>query len=55
MPSYSLHSNELPDIPPELGRLTECVRLSLYQNRLTSLPPEIGQLTALQVRVGGVR
>lgn len=53
-PGCSLHSNELPEFPPELGRLSECVRLSLYQNRLTSLPPEIGQLTALQVGAGGV-
>jgi Leucine-rich repeat (LRR) protein len=44
----SLHSNQLPSVPPELGRLTECVRLSLYQNRLTTLPPEIGGMTALQ-------
>lgn len=44
----SLHSNELPSVPPELGRLTECVRMSLYQNRLTTLPPEIGGMTALQ-------
>ncbi len=45
----SLHSNELPSLPAEIGRLTECVRLSLYQNRLTTLPPEIGGMTGLQV------
>ena len=48
-PLRSLHSNQLPELPPELGRLSECVRLSLYQNRLAALPPEIGQLTSLQV------
>ena len=46
----SLHSNALPELPPELGRLTECVRLSLYQNRLSGLPAEIGDMSALQVR-----
>ena len=47
----SLHSNALPELPPELGRHTECVRLSLYQNKLTTLPPEIGDMVALQVQV----
>ena len=48
-PPCSLHSNALPELPPELGRLTECVRLSLYQNRLSGLPAQIGNMSALQV------
>lgn len=42
-----LSNNNLIQLPPEIGQLTEFVWLDLHGNRLTKLPAEIGQLTNL--------
>ena len=43
-----LEGNELHELPPEIGQLTNLQRLDLRGNQLSELPPEIGQLTNLQ-------
>ncbi|NEQ54121.1 MAG: TIR domain-containing protein, partial [Leptolyngbya sp. SIO3F4] len=42
-----LRSNQLTQLPPEIGQLTSLTQLDLRSNQLTQLPPEIGQLTSL--------
>jgi internalin A len=43
-----LNTNELTDLPSEIGLLTQLKELHLYWNRLSQLPHEVGQLTQLQ-------
>ncbi len=43
-----LIDNQLTELPPEIGQLTELRTLMLDGNQLTELPPEIGQLTELR-------
>ncbi|MGJ3244528.1 MAG: COR domain-containing protein [Elainellaceae cyanobacterium] len=43
-----LAGNDLEELPPEIGHLTNLQRLDLSSNSLSSLPAEIGQLTNLQ-------
>ncbi|HYO49449.1 MAG TPA: COR domain-containing protein, partial [Chloroflexia bacterium] len=43
-----LVGNQLTQLPPEIGRLTNLQTLNLEGNQLTQLPPEIGRLTNLQ-------
>ena len=42
-----LSSNQLTQLPSEIGHLTRLTYLTLSSNRLTQLPSEIGQLTQL--------
>ena len=43
----SLHSNDMRELTPAIGRCTALTWLSLNANKLQQLPPEIGQLTNL--------
>ncbi len=43
----SLRSNELSQLPPEIGQLNNLTTLNLRFNALSQLPPEIGQLANL--------
>jgi len=43
-----LFDNQLTQLPPEIGQLTQLQELDLRNNKLTQLPPEIGQLTQLR-------
>ncbi|MEM7063477.1 MAG: COR domain-containing protein [Cyanobacteria bacterium P01_B01_bin.77] len=46
--TLDLSSQDLTELPPEIGQLTSLKSLNLRSNRLSSLPPEIGQLTSLK-------
>ncbi|NGX37264.1 MAG: Internalin-A [Chlamydiae bacterium] len=43
-----LEDNQLTELPPEIGNLTQLLGLFLSNNQLTELPPEIGLLTQLK-------
>ncbi len=42
-----LNHNQLTELPPEIGQLTNLTWLNLGDNQLTALPPELFQLTNL--------
>src|SRR5688572_17393090 len=42
-------SNQLSNLPPEIGQLGNLWRLNLSDNQLTSLPAELGQLSNLHM------
>ena len=44
----NLISNNIKELPPEIGQLTNLKSLDLSNNVLKELPPEIGQLKNLQ-------
>ncbi|MBW4521928.1 MAG: leucine-rich repeat domain-containing protein [Scytolyngbya sp. HA4215-MV1] len=44
----NLRSNQLSQLPPEIGQLASLQSLYLRSNQLSRLPPEIGQLANLQ-------
>jgi Leucine-rich repeat (LRR) protein len=44
-----LINNDLRELPPEIGQLSNLRSLSLEDNGLRELPLEIGQLTRLQI------
>lgn len=46
-----LSSNQLTELPPEIGQLTSVQFLYLRDNQLKILPPEIGQLSRLETLV----
>ena len=50
VPSLNLSENQLTGpIPPELGQLSQLVKLILHNNKLTgSIPPELSQLNQLE-------
>lgn len=39
----------LPDLPPDIWKLTKLEVLNLSRNQLTALPTEIGKLTKLEL------
>ena len=43
-----LRENAIPDVPPELGKLTALRSLLLGRNPITALPAELGKLSKLQ-------
>ncbi|MBN1815588.1 MAG: leucine-rich repeat domain-containing protein [Anaerolineae bacterium] len=44
-----LGDQDLTELPPEIGQLTQLQGLNLRRNKLVDLPPEINQLTQLQI------
>jgi len=46
--SLNLSSNELVELPSELGELTQLQSLYIFRNKITFLPESLGQLTQLE-------
>jgi Leucine-rich repeat (LRR) protein len=46
-PKLTLHDNEISNLPPSIGNLTNLVYLNLRNNQLIVLPNEIGKLSSL--------
>ena len=43
-----LSGNQLSEVPPELGSLSNLTHLYLYDNQLSGVPPELGSLSNLE-------
>ncbi|ELR98362.1 COR domain-containing protein [Gloeocapsa sp. PCC 73106] len=45
---FTINGEQLTELPPAIGELTQITKLNLKDNKLTALPSEIGKLTKLK-------
>lgn len=48
METFSVHRNQLTELPKELSGMVGLARLSLYENQLAQLPEQMGAMSTLQ-------